>query len=122
MIEENGAHESLTSGWRAVFKELPHAEWHPYAEHWLHTATDAGHRGDLLLNLLVSAADQCDDQRGTTFAALYTSARTAERTAPHGTARAATTTDRLLQKISTAQGLGQPAAPPPTTSTGGSTP
>ncbi|MEV5731166.1 hypothetical protein AB0N50_36130 [Streptomyces pharetrae] len=122
LIEENGARESLTSGWRAVFKELPHAEWHPYAERWLHTATDAGHRGDLLLNLLVSAADRCDDQRGTTFAALYTSARTAERTAPHGTARAATTTDRLLQKISTAQGLGRPAVPPPTTSTGGSTP
>ncbi|MGW9498167.1 hypothetical protein ACWG5P_27990 [Streptomyces prasinus] len=121
LIEENGPRESLTSGWRAVLKGLPRAVWHPYAERWLHTATDAGHRGDLLLDLLVGAADQCNDQRGTAFAALYASARAAERTAPHGTAaQAAATTDRLLQKISTAQGLGRPAAPP--TSTGGITP
>ncbi|MER6112679.1 hypothetical protein [Streptomyces hirsutus] len=120
LIEENGPRESLTSGWRAVLKELPQAEWHPYAERWLHTATDAGHRGDLLLNLLVAAADRCEDQRGTAFATLYASARAAERTAPHGTAaQAAATTDRLLQKISAAQGL-QPAAPP--ISSGGITP
>ncbi|MFE2102685.1 hypothetical protein [Streptomyces sp. NPDC059468] len=122
LIEENGARKSLTNGWRAVLKELPHAEWHPYAQRWLHTATDAGHRGDLLLDLLVGAADRCEDRRGTAFAALYASARAAERTPPHGTARAAATTNRLLQKISAAQGLGLPAAPPPTTSSGGSTP
>ncbi|WP_437105672.1 hypothetical protein [Streptomyces sp. enrichment culture] len=122
LIEENGVRESLTSGWRAVLKGLPRAVWHPYAERWLHAATDAGHRGDLLLDLLVGAADRCENQRGTIFAALYASARAAERTALHGTARAAATTDQLLQKISTAQGLGRPAVPPPTTSTGGSTP
>ncbi|MGX4694401.1 hypothetical protein [Streptomyces sp. JNUCC 63] len=122
LIEESGVRESLTSGWRAVLKELPHAEWYPQAESWLHTATNTGHRGDLLLDLLVAAADRCDDQRGTAFATLYASARAAERTAPHGAARAAATTDRLLQKISAAQGLGRPAAPPSTASSGGSTP
>lgn len=122
LIEENGTRESLISGWRAVFKELHHVEWHPYAERWLHTAAGAVHRGDLLLNLLVTAADRCENQRGMAFAALYTSARAAERTAPHGTARAVATTDRLLQKISAAQGLGRLAAPPPTTSSGENTP
>ncbi|MFC9285915.1 hypothetical protein [Streptomyces sp. NPDC057052] len=122
LIEENGARESLTSGWRAVLKGLPRAVWHPYAERWLHTATGAGHHGDLLLGLLVGAADRCDDQRGTAFAALYASARAAERTAPHGAAQAAATTDRLLQRISAAQGLGRPAAPPSPSSSGGTTP
>ena len=122
LIEENGVRESLTSGWRAVLKGLPHVAWHPYAERWVHTAADAGHRGDLLLDLLVGAADRCDDQRGTAFAALYASARAAERTAPHGTTRAGATTDRLLEKISTAQGLGRPAGPPSTTPSGGNTP
>ncbi|MFF9396786.1 hypothetical protein [Streptomyces griseoluteus] len=122
LIEENGARESLTSGWRAVLKGLPGAMWHPYAERWLHTATDTGHRGDLLLDLLVAAANQCDDQRGMAFAALYASARAAERTAPHGTARAALTTDRLLHKISTAQGLGRLTVPASMTPAGGSTP
>ncbi|MEU2588281.1 hypothetical protein ABZ612_36625 [Streptomyces avermitilis] len=122
LIEENGPRESLTSGWRAVFKGLPHEVWHPYAERWLHTAADAAPCGDLLLNLLVAAAGRCEDQRGTAFAALYASARAAESTAPHGAARAAAITDRLLQKISAAQGLGQPAAPLPTASSGGTTP
>jgi hypothetical protein len=113
LIEEDGVRESLTSGWRAAFKELPHAEWRPHAEGWLHTATDAGHHGDLLLDLLVRAAQQCDNQRGMAFAALYATARAAEHTTPYGTTQAAATTDRLLDKISAAQFLTRPAASPP---------
>ncbi|MFB7509364.1 hypothetical protein [Streptomyces broussonetiae] len=122
LVEENGVQNSVTMCWRAVLDGLPHMEWQPFAERWLHTATDAGHRGDLLLDLVVGAADQCDDKRGTTFASLYASARSAECTAPGGAARAAATTERLLQKISAAQGLALHDTPPPTESPRGTTP
>ncbi|WP_053666690.1 hypothetical protein [Streptomyces sp. MMG1121] len=122
LVEENGVQTCVTTCWRAVLDELPHAEWRPYAERWLHTATDAGHRGDLLLGLLVDAADQCEGKRGTTFATLYASARAAERTAPGEAVRAAATTERLLQRISAAQGLALHDTPPPTASPRGTTP
>ncbi|TQL18243.1 hypothetical protein [Streptomyces sp. SLBN-134] len=122
LIEENGARESLTIGWRAVLNDLSHAEWHPYAERWLHSAAELGHRGDPLLDLLVAAADRCGGHRGTAFAELYASARAAERAAPHSAAGATATTDLLLQKISTAQDLGPSAAPLSTASPGGTAP
>ncbi|WP_405483091.1 hypothetical protein [Streptomyces sp. NBC_00009] len=112
LVEESGVQDSLTACWRAVLSELQRATWQPYVEHWLHTATVTGHRGDILLDLLVAAAAQCDNRRGAAFAALYASARHAERTPPAGPARATATTDRLLQKISAAQGLGPPTTSP----------
>jgi hypothetical protein len=98
-LQEDGLRASLTSGWRAVFEELPHPVWRPYAEHWLRTATDAEHHGDLLLDLLVRAAHQSGSRRGLTFAALYATARAAEHITARGNTQAAATTDRLLAKI-----------------------
>lgn len=103
---------SVTACWRAVLNGLPRPTWQPYAERWMHAATDGGHEGDLLLELLVSAADRCEGRRGAAFAALYASARDAERTAPVGSSRAALTTDLLLQKICSAQRLSRPTTPP----------
>ncbi|MFZ3592352.1 hypothetical protein [Streptomyces sp. BH104] len=122
LVEESGVQASLTSCWRAVLGALPSTAWQPYAETWLHAAADAGFRGDLLLDVLVGAADRCDDRRGGIFAALYASARAAEHTAPGGAARATATSDLLLQKISAAQGLRPPAASSPPTPPGGTTP
>ncbi|MFJ1747274.1 hypothetical protein ACIOJD_13655 [Streptomyces sp. NPDC088116] len=119
LVEENGVQSSLTTCWGAVLNELPRTTWQPHAERWLHTATVTDHRGDVLLDLLVGAADRCDDRRGATFAALYASARDAERTAPGGSAHAAVTTDLLLKKICAAQGLGPPTTPPQTASARG---
>ncbi|MFE2069210.1 hypothetical protein ACFXDH_43720 [Streptomyces sp. NPDC059467] len=122
LVEESGVQNSVTTCWRAVLHGLPRATWQPYAERWLHTATDSEHRGELLLDLIVGAADQCDDKRGATFAELYASARSAESTALDGAARAAVTTERLLQKISAAQGLGLYNTQPPSASPRGTTP
>ncbi|MGW0771655.1 hypothetical protein [Streptomyces sp. NPDC002676] len=122
LVEESGVQNSVTTCWRTVLHGLPRATWQPYAERWLHTATDSEHRGELLLDLIVGAADQCGDRRGATFAELYASARSAESTAPDGAARAAATTERLLQKISAAQGLGLYDTQPPTASPRGTTP
>ncbi|WP_251019432.1 hypothetical protein [Streptomyces sp. ISL-11] len=121
LVEEQGVQGSLTTCWHAVLAELPRATWQPHAERWLHWATDdTGHRGELLLDLLVSAAERCEERRGEIFAELYASARDAERTAQGGPARSVETTELLLHKISVAQGL-CPAAPPPT-SAGGTRP
>ncbi|MDX3628777.1 hypothetical protein PV728_00320 [Streptomyces europaeiscabiei] len=113
LVETNGVQRSLTTCWHAVLARMPRAEWQPHAERWLHwAADDTGHRGELLLDVLVRAAERCDNRRGAVFAALYASAREAERTAPGGPARSAEITELLLQKISVAQGLGH-ATPPP---------
>jgi hypothetical protein len=96
LIEERGVQDSVTRCWHAVLDRLPRAEWQPDAERWLHVATDSGRRGDLLLDLIISAADRCEGKRGATFAALYASARAAERTSPAEDERATATTDRLL--------------------------
>lgn len=118
LVEENGVQDSLTTCWRAVLAELPPAAWQPSAERWFHRAADdTGHRGELLLDLLVGAAGRCQDRRGAIFAALYASARKSERTAPVGPARAGETTAMLLQKITAAQGL-CPATEPPVTAGG----
>lgn len=112
LLEETGVRDSLATCWSAVLSELPRATWQPNVEHWLHTTTVTGDRGDMLLDLLVAAATQCDHRQGATFAALYAGARDAERTDPAGPARATATTARLLQKISSAQGLDPPTTPP----------
>lgn len=122
LVEEKGVRSSLTTCWRAVLNGLPRPTWQPYAERWMHTAVDAGHRGASLLDLLVGAADQCEGRRGAAFAALYTSARDAERTAPGGSSRAALTTDLLLQKICSAQSLSRPTASPQAASSRGTEP
>ncbi|MEU8707506.1 hypothetical protein [Streptomyces sp. NPDC048565] len=111
-VEEAGVQDSLVTCWSAVLSQLPQGTWQPYVERWLHTASVTGDHGDILLDLLVAAAARCDHRRGATFAALYASARDAERTAPGGPAHATATTDRLLQKISAAQGLGPPTELP----------
>jgi hypothetical protein len=118
LVEENEVQRSLITCWYAVLAELPRATWQPHAARWLHRAADdTGHRGELLLDLLVTAAERCGGRRGEAFAALYASAREAERTAPGGPARSVETTELLLHKISVAQGLG-PAAPPPASAKG----
>ncbi|MBP0459931.1 hypothetical protein [Streptomyces montanisoli] len=121
LVEERSTQHSAITCWQAVLAGLPPATWQQYAERWLSTATGAGHRGDLLLDLIVSAADRCADKRGATFAALYACARSAERTAPAGAAQS-DTTERLLRKISTAQRLGPRTTPSPTASSKGSAP
>ncbi|MDT0429648.1 MULTISPECIES: hypothetical protein [Streptomyces] len=122
LVDENGVQASLTTCWQAVLNGLPHKAWQPHAARWLHAATATGRRGNILLDLLVEAADRCDGRRGATFAALYASARDAERTDPFGLARAEVTTDLLLQKISAAQGLGPPTTPPHAASARGNEP
>ncbi|MFE7935585.1 hypothetical protein ACFU6S_44065, partial [Streptomyces sp. NPDC057456] len=118
LVDEAGVQHSLTTCWRAVLAMLPRATWQPHAERWLHRAgTDTGHRSGLLLDLLVSAADRCEDKRGEVFAALYASARAVERAPEGGSARSIETTELLLHKISVAQGLG-PATPPPSSARG----
>ncbi|ANZ14782.1 hypothetical protein O1L44_02225 [Streptomyces noursei] len=113
LVEENEVQHSLTTCWHAVLAELPRAMWQPHAARWLHRAADGtGHRGELLLDTLVSAAERCGERRGEVFAALYASAREAEHTAPGGPARSVGTTELLLHKISVAQGLNLAAAPP----------
>lgn len=106
LMEENGVQRSLTVCWHAVLAGLPRTAWHPYAERWLHRAAGGGTCGEHLLDVLVHAAERCDNRRGTVFASLYASARDAERTALATPARAAATTELLLTKISAAQGLG----------------
>ncbi|MFD9290362.1 hypothetical protein ACFWBV_19175 [Streptomyces sp. NPDC060030] len=122
LAEEQSVQSSVTTCWRAVLNGLPRPTWQPYAERWMHAATDDGHKGDLLLELLVSAADRCEGRRGAAFAALYATARDAERTAPVGSSRAALTTDLLLQKICSAQRLSRPTTPPRAESTRGNEP
>ncbi|MGW3499027.1 hypothetical protein [Streptomyces sp. NPDC001020] len=80
LIEERGVQDSLIRCWQAVLDGVPRTQWQPYAERWVHVATGNGRRGDLLLDLIVGAADRCEGKRGATFAALYASARAAERT------------------------------------------
>ena len=105
LVEERGVQHSLTTCWHAVLAELPRATWGPRAESWLHCAAlNAGHRGEVLLDLLVNAAQRCEEGRGEVFAALYASARTAERY-PGNLARSRQTTELLLHKINVAQGL-----------------
>ncbi|WP_030992807.1 hypothetical protein [Streptomyces sp. NRRL S-1813] len=107
LVDEEYVQGCVTLGWREAFAELPQSLWHPYALRWLHTATDAGDHHDLLLDLLVTAAGR----NGQHLAALYSVARAAEPTTSGGLARGVATTDRLLQKISAAQGLRPSAAP-----------
>ncbi|WP_329279967.1 hypothetical protein [Streptomyces sp. NBC_01451] len=112
LVEETGVQRSLTTCWHAVLAELPRATWQPHAERWLHRAADnTGPQSELLLDLLVNAAERCAERRGEVFAALYASAREAERGAPGGPARSVKTTELLLHKISAAQGLGLVAPP-----------
>ncbi|MFB7557367.1 hypothetical protein [Streptomyces brevispora] len=112
LAEEESVQSSVITCWRAVLNKLPRPTWQPYTERWLHASVDAGDKGGLLLDLLVGAADRCEGRRGAAFAALYASARDAERTAPGGSSRAALTTDLLFQKICSAQGLSRPITPP----------
>jgi hypothetical protein len=119
LVDEKDVRSSLITSWSAVLNGLPRPAWQPCAERWIHQVTVAGHRGELLLDLLVGAADQCEGRRGAAFAALYASARDAERTTPGGSSRAALTTDALLQKIRSAQRLGRPTRPPHAASTRG---
>ncbi|MFJ9679494.1 hypothetical protein ACIRP2_15670 [Streptomyces sp. NPDC101194] len=118
LVEENEVQRTLTVCWHAVLAELPRATWQPHAARWLHRAADGtGQGGEILLDLLVSAAERCGTRRGEVFAALYASAREAEHTAPGGPTRSVETTELLLHKISVAQGLG-PSAPPPASARG----
>ncbi|MFD6532725.1 hypothetical protein [Streptomyces sp. NPDC060184] len=112
LVDEPGIQDSLTTCWNAVLNELPRETWQPFVADWIHHATHCERRGDILLDLLVAAAGRCDGS-GATFASLYASARDAERTCPAGPSRAAETSDRLLQKISVAQGIGPLTSPSP---------
>ncbi|MFJ8510178.1 hypothetical protein [Streptomyces avermitilis] len=109
LIEEKGVHASVVTGWAEVLTKIEQSQWQPYAERWLHTACVAGDHRDRLLSLLVDAAGR----DGGILAALYSTARAAEPSAPGGRARGTAITERLLQKISTAQGLSPSAASTP---------
>ncbi|MFD9587615.1 hypothetical protein ACFWBM_23350 [Streptomyces sp. NPDC059980] len=101
LIEEKTVQASVVAGWAQVFTTMQQPRWQPYAQRWLHTACAAAVHCDRLLALLVDAAGR----NGGILAALYSTARAAEPTAPGGRARGTAITERLLQKISTAQGL-----------------
>ncbi|MET7898869.1 hypothetical protein [Streptomyces mirabilis] len=117
LINEKGVQDCAVAGWAEALARLPQPHWQPYAERWLHTACTADNHRDRLLAVLVDAAGR----NGSTLAALYSAARAAEPAAPGGRASGAATTERLLQKISTAQGLRPPAAPSPPASPRGTT-
>jgi hypothetical protein len=109
LIDEKGVQDCVIAGWTEALTSLPQPHWQPYAERWLHTASAADNHRDRLLALLVDAADR----NGSILAELYSAARAAEATAPGGPECGTATTERLLRKISTAQGLHSPAAPTP---------
>ncbi|MFF0044126.1 hypothetical protein ACFYRG_49685 [Streptomyces mirabilis] len=117
LINEKGVQDCAVAGWAEALARLPQPHWQPYAERWLHTACTADNHRDRLLAVLVDAAGR----NGSTLAALYSAARAAEPAAPGRRASGAATTERLLQKISTAQGLRPPAAPSPPASPRGTT-
>ncbi|MEU5333390.1 hypothetical protein AB0G51_08670 [Streptomyces asoensis] len=108
LIDEKGVQDCTVTGWSEAFTRLPQAYWRPYAERWLHAACVVDSHRDRLLFLLVDSAGR----NGSTLAALYAAARAVEPAAPGDRASGAATTRLLLQKISTAQGLHPPAAPP----------
>ncbi|WP_240979632.1 hypothetical protein [Streptomyces sp. HNM0574] len=119
LLDEKGVRDCVTAGWaRALGGVLERPQWQPYAERWLHSASAGGRHGGLLLDLLVDAAGR----DGTRLAELYAAARAAEPTSPHGRRRGGETTAVLLRKISAAQGLRPPAAPPRPEPSVGSTP
>lgn len=121
LVDEQGAQRSLTTCWHAVLTELSPSQWQAGARRWLHwAAADTGPHSGLLLDLLVSAAQQCTEKRGKVLALLYACARDAERTGSGDATRAAETTGLLLHKISAAQGIAP--ATPPTTSPRGTRP
>lgn len=107
LIDEKGVRDCAVAGWAQALAQLPQTDWQPYAERWLHTACTAGNHRARLLALLVDAAGR----DGSTLAALYSAARAAEPAAPGGRSSGAAITERLLQRISTAQGLRPPPAP-----------
>ena len=117
LVDEQSAQHSLTTCWHAVLTKLPPRQWQDEVQGWLHwAAAGTGPHGGLLLDLLVSAAQQCTKKRGEVFALLYACARDAERTAPGDAAGAAEITGLLLHRISAAQRIAP--ATPPTTSPG----
>ncbi|MHC8419072.1 hypothetical protein ACH121_04480 [Streptomyces sp. NB004] len=118
LIDEQSAQRSLTVCWQAALTGLPPRQWQAEARRWFHWASaGTGSHGGLLLDLIVSAAQQCAEKRGEVFALMYACARDAERTGPGGAARAAETTGLLLHKISAAQGIA-PATRPETSPRG----
>lgn len=121
LVHDEGVRRSLTDCWHAVLATLPRTQWHTHAERWLHHAAHEEHNsGEVLLDVLVGAAQRCQGRSGSVFAALYASARDAERSADGRPQRSAATTELLLSKIRAAQGLGPTIST--TTSTGGSRP
>ncbi|SEG85457.1 hypothetical protein SAMN05216223_11669 [Actinacidiphila yanglinensis] len=107
LVHETGVRLSLTACWHAVLGTLPRTQWHPHAERWLHhVAREEQNSGEVLLDVLVGAAQRCQGRSGSVFAALYASARDAERSADGQPQRSAATTELLLSKIRAAQGLG----------------
>ncbi|MGX1541175.1 hypothetical protein [Streptomyces adustus] len=109
LIEEKGVQACVVTGWADVLTEMEQSQWQPYAERWLHTACNVDDHRDRLLSLLVDAAGR----DGGILAALYSTARAAEPSAPGGRVRGTAITEQLLQKISTAQGLSPSAASTP---------
>ncbi|MFI5993033.1 hypothetical protein ACIBAC_14445 [Streptomyces sp. NPDC051362] len=115
LIEEKAVQASVVVGWAQVLTTMQQPRWQPYVQRWLHTACAADNYRDRLLTLLVDAAGR----DGGILAALYSAARAAEPTAPGGRARGTAITERLFQKISTAQGLyPSSASTPPAPSRG----
>ncbi|MEV6011256.1 hypothetical protein AB0M29_31105 [Streptomyces sp. NPDC051976] len=111
LVREEDVQRSLTVCWHAVLSALPRTQWHPQVEHWLHSAASEEQvSGELLLDILVVAAQRCGSRRGSVFAALYASAREAERSTDADPKRAVATTELLLSKIRAVQGLGPTAS------------
>lgn len=113
LLEELGVQRSLTICWAAALAALPPPRWQPQAELWLQQAADAAelHR-ELMLDVLVGAADRCGEARGEAYAALYACARAAEHTKRGGVTSSLAVTERLLDKVTAAGGTNRATAGP----------
>jgi len=117
LLAEAAVREWLATAWTAVFERRPRQAWEPYTRRWLHAACADEEHSDPLLDVLVAGARE----RGDLLGALYAIARSGQRSAPGGRERGAALTDRLLLKISAAQGL-RPSPPQSPQSPRGTTP
>ncbi|MFC8065916.1 hypothetical protein [Streptomyces sp. NPDC057293] len=113
LLDERDVQRALTTCWHAALTSCPPSRWQPNAELWLHRAADSvGRHRELLLDVLVGAAERCGEARGEAYAALYACSRSAERTARGSVAHSLAVTEQLLCKITAAQSITHTMAAP----------
>ncbi|KNE83463.1 MULTISPECIES: hypothetical protein [Streptomyces] len=100
-LTDRGLRRGLTMCWNALFKRLPHHLWEEQVRRWFTTASENEEHADLLLDVLVNAAER----RGGTLARLYVIARHWVQPPNPVPGSRDTLVTRLFQKINAAQGL-----------------